>query len=201
MITLGILGGVASGKSAVATTIARLVPGAVRLDADRAGHEALTEPDVVRALTDRWGPGILNGAGQIDRPQVAKIVFAPGREAEREFLERLTHPLIHQRLETQRAAAEAAGAQLAILDAALLLEAGWGDVCDQLLFVATPDAVRLSRGLSRGWTAEEFARREAAQWPVARKRAHADWVIDNVESLAELEAECAALLPRIMRVD
>ena len=76
MLILGLVGGIASGKSLVAECLRDL--GAVVLDADRAGHAVLREPDVVAALVSRWGNSILDPAGQISRRAVAKIVFAAG---------------------------------------------------------------------------------------------------------------------------
>ena len=74
MHTIGILGGVASGKSLVAEQFQSL--GAGRLDADRAGHEVLRLPETVKAATARWGPAVLDAEGRIDRARLAKIVFA-----------------------------------------------------------------------------------------------------------------------------
>src|SRR5438477_12900597 len=96
MLILGLVGGIASGKSLVAECLRDL--GAVVLDADRAGHAVLREPDVVAALVNRWGNSILDPAGQISRRAVAKIVFAAGNEAERKFLEQVTHPRIENLL-------------------------------------------------------------------------------------------------------
>ena len=75
MKTLGLIGGVACGKSLVARQLADL--GAVVLDADRAGHEALRLPEVEAAARRRWGDGIFGRDGHIVRSQLAKIVFAP----------------------------------------------------------------------------------------------------------------------------
>src|SRR3954469_7752932 len=102
MLILGLVGGIASGKSVVANVLRDM--GAVVLDADKAGHFVLREPAVISGLTKRWGPGILDSAGQVNRKSVAKIVFGQGNDAERKFLEQLTHPrieaLLKQELET-----------------------------------------------------------------------------------------------------
>jgi dephospho-CoA kinase len=73
----------------------------------------------------------------------------------------------------------ASGHFAVILDAPLLLEAGWRPLCDLVIFVDVDRDIRLARAKSRGWSADEFARREAAQWPVERKRAAADIVLAN----------------------
>ena len=179
MRVIGIVGGVASGKSLVASQLAEL--GATVLDADRAGHEALRLPHVEAAARARWGADIFDPAGRIDRRRLASIVFAPTDEAERErkCLEQWTHPEIGRRLVEQMEHARAAGAPAVVVDAAVMLEAGWDAQCDLLVYVDAPRAQRLARALSRGWSEEEFAAREKAQQPLEAKRGRADLVIDN----------------------
>ena len=74
-----------------------------------------------------------------------------------------------------------------VIDAPLLLEAGWDEACDWILFVDTPEARRRAFAADRGWGAGEFERRERAQLSVDAKRARADWVIDNAGDLAALD--------------
>lgn len=186
MLTLGLVGGIASGKSQVADYLRDL--GAIVLDADRAGHEVLRDPAVVAKIKSRWGDKVLDTAGQISRRAVAKIVFAAGNEAEKQFLEQLTHPRIQMRMQQEilRAQALTPPPRALVLDAALLFEAGWNSLCDKILYVDAPRDVRLERAVSRGWSAEQFAAREAAQWPVEDKRSRADLVIRNVRTLESL---------------
>ena len=134
MKTLGLTGGVACGKSLVARQLADM--GAVVLDADRAGHEALRLPEVEAAARRRWGDGIFSPDGHIVRSQLARIVFAPPPTGpqERKFLESLTHPHISHILAAQ-IDAKKADAPLAVVDAALLFEAGWDKLCDLTAFV------------------------------------------------------------------
>jgi dephospho-CoA kinase len=183
MLTLGLVGGIASGKSFVAECFRDL--GAAVLDADRAGHAVLLEPEVIGALRNRWGDSILDSRGQISRKAVAKVVFAQGNEAELRFLEELTHPriekLLHDELNRLKQAPDPPPA--IVLDAALLFEAGWDKLCDKVIFIDAPRDVRLERAVSRGWSAEQFAAREAAQMPVQAKRERCDIVIRNVRTL------------------
>lgn len=186
MHVIGIVGGVASGKSLVAEELRAL--GAVVLDADRAGHEALREPEVKEALRGRWGDSILDSDGQIDRRAVAKIVFAPTLEGARElaFLESVSHPRITARLADKLAELRKRGdIPAVVLDAALLFRGGWDKLCDQILFVDAPRDVRLARAVSRGWTPEHFAAREAAQELLDEKRRRSNVVIDNSGSAEE----------------
>lgn len=179
MQIIGITGGVASGKSLVARQFAAL--GAGILDADRAGHETLRLPHVEAAAKQRWGENIFGSDGRIDRAKLAQIVFAQTPEAvqERKYLEQLTHPEIASQLKQQAAAFESTGVKVAILDAALLFEAGWDDLCEKTVFVESPRDVRLARALTRGWNESEFAAREGVQESLDRKRAFADEIIDN----------------------
>jgi dephospho-CoA kinase len=187
MKTIGLVGGVASGKSLVATMLVEL--GAGLLDADRTGHAVLAEDaDVRKALRQRWGDAVFTDDGQVDRAALAARVFAEndGSRADREFLEGLLHPRIRRRLETQRAQFAAQHKAAAVLDAPLLLEAGWGPMCDVVLMIDACRESRLQRARERGWTEEEFTRREAAQWPDDGKRRAADVVIANDGSIEAL---------------
>jgi dephospho-CoA kinase len=188
MITFGIVGGVASGKSLVSQAFASL--GAGVLDADKAGHEVLaTDLDVREALVERWGRSILTDNGQVDRKAVANRVFSNASDLaaeDRSFLEGLLHPRIRQQLDEQRKAFAAEGRPAVVLDAPLLLEAGWGPMCDVVIFVDVPREIRLARAGLRGWSEAEFDRREAAQWPAAEKRRAADVVLENVGTPDEL---------------
>jgi dephospho-CoA kinase len=187
MKTIGLVGGVASGKSRVAQIMVDL--GAGLLDADRAGHAVLADQGVRQALRQRWGPEVFLDDGSVDRAAVARRVFAPGAapERERRFLESVTHPRIAARLESQRDHFAESGYRVVVLDAALLFEANWNPMCDLVVFVDAPREVRLHRARQRGWTDEEFLRREAAQWPVKRKRGQADVIIDNGGTPEELQ--------------
>ena len=180
MVVLGIVGGIASGKSLVSRRLAEL--GAEVLDADRLGHEVLFDPEVKRAIRGRWGDEVFDADGQVDRRQLAAVVFAglPDSREELDYLEQLTHPRIGQRLrETMDRMARTGASSVLVLDAALLLEAGWDRYCDKILFVETPRCIRLQRAEQRGWTEAGFEAREAAQASVESKRIRADIVIDN----------------------
>jgi dephospho-CoA kinase len=179
MILIGILGGVASGKSEVSRRLRSL--GAAVLDADRVGHAVLREAEVRRAVQRRWGEAVLDAAGEIDRRKVAEIVFgaAPESRAELTFLEQLTHPLIGERLQEQLAELHREGVRAAVLDAPVMLKAGWDRLCQRIVFVDAPREVRLARARQRGWTEADFAAREAAQEPLETKRSRADVTLDN----------------------
>jgi dephospho-CoA kinase len=187
MKTIGLVGGVASGKSLVAKMLVEL--GAGLLDADRTGHAVLAEdPAVQRELHERWGDAVFAADGSVDRSAIASRVFASGGsvELDRIFLEGLLHKRIRRRLLQKKDQFAAEGRPAVVLDAPVLLEAGWGPMCDILLMVEVPREIRLERARQRGWTEAEFDRREAAQWPVEDKRREAHFVISNEGTEHEL---------------
>jgi dephospho-CoA kinase len=197
MHVIGLIGGIACGKSAVADALARR--GAVVFNGDELGHQVLDEPGVRDALVARWGSDILSPDGRIARPAVARLVFGsrPEATAEREFLEQLVHPGIRRRIEAGIRQLPDAFVPTIVIDAALLIEAGWSSVCTAIVFVDCPREERLRRARQRGWTEEEFASREAAQLPIEEKRGRASHVIDNSGSLEELDGEVARLWAEI----
>ncbi len=199
MRIIGITGGVASGKSTVARQFAQL--GAGVLDADQAGREALRLPQVEAAARRRWGETVFTPDGRIDRTRLAGVVFAPGPEAQRErnYLEQLTHPEIAGLVRQQADALAAAGVKIAVLDAPLLVEAGWDDWCEKTVFVEAPPEERLRRAMARGWTKEDFAAREGAQESLDYKRAHADVIIDNAGPPERTQAQVEQFWTSLIR--
>jgi dephospho-CoA kinase len=189
MKILGLLGGVASGKSTVADLFRQR--GAAVLDADRAGHEVLRLPAVRAAIGGRWGNEVIGSDGEINRSALARIVFAPSPEGQLELaeLERITHPEIRKRLKAKIEQLTQQGTPVVILDAPVMLKAGWNKLCDALAFVDCPIEQRLARALKRGWTPEEFQRREAAQEPVEEKRRLADFVLDNSGDASYIQSQ------------
>lgn len=189
MLIVGLLGGVASGKSLIARQLCEL--GAGLLDGDRAGHEVLRLPEIERQVRALWGEAVFAPDGRIDRKALGKIVFAPPPDGPRELqrLEELTHPEIGMRLRLQAEELARAGRTVAVLDAPVMLKAGWDKFCDRIVFVDAPHEVRLARAIGRGWNQEDFAAREAAQEALEVKRAHADTVIDNSGSPEHAQAQ------------
>ena len=197
MRVIGLLGGVASGKSLVAQRFAEL--GAGTIDADRIGHEVLLEPKVIATARSRWGEEVLDESGQIDRRRLAQLVFAPTREGrlERTYWEQVTHPAIGREIERRLEEFDRNGYRVVVLDAAVMIEAGWGEVCDTLFFIDSPRAQRLERAAGRGWSEDDFAAREAAQESLDLKRSRADLVIDNSGFPDEVIARVDRLWPSL----
>lgn len=194
MKTIGLTGGIASGKSAVAAELAAL--GAVVLDADQAAHEVINLPEVQKLLVERWGESVIAASGETDRAMVAQQVFSDedSDRSELDFLEKTLHPRIRQQFQARLSEIAAAGTKIAVIDAPLLLEAGWRDLCDCLIFVDSPLEVRLQRAKLRNWTEAEFAKREALQMPISEKRDRSTHILDNSGVLEGLRDATRTLL-------
>lgn len=187
-LVVGIVGGVASGKSEVTQHLQQL--GAQVIHADTIGHEILREAEVIEILKNRFGEQILHPAtGQIDRPKVAGIVFGeePTAISNRRFLESVTHPRIRQRIrESLNTALVNPDLDMVVLDVPLLIESGWIDSCDRVVFVDSPLDMRRERARQRGWSDAQFDARESSQVDIDRKRIAATDRFDNSGSLEEL---------------
>ena len=198
MFTIGLLGGIASGKSRVAQLL--VDHGAAIIDADQAAHEALDDAGVRQALRQRWGDDPFDSNGMLVRRKVAERVFGaePELAQERRFLEGLIHPKVRQLLTAELAELASQGQRVVVLDIPLLIEAGWAKDCDLLIFVDAPEAARRERAAKRGWDRNELSWREAAQLPIKEKRAHADVVIENGGDQTDLSRAVAATWNRVI---
>jgi len=185
---IGIVGGIGCGKSAISRGFHDR--GATLIDADRIAHAAHGDPLVREMIFSRW-PIVRNDDDTVNRRNLGAIVFADVMELR--VLESMVFPWINAEIRRQLSESAANSQALwTVLDAAIMLETGWSHVCDQILFVHAPRAIRAERVRSRGWTAAELNRRERMQWPLTRKAAVASGAIDNSGSLNDLEPQLAA---------
>ena len=190
MVTIGIAGGVASGKSVIAGKLQEL--GAVLIDGDQLGHEVLRQAEVIAIAREHWGDQVIDGQGQIDRAAVARRVFGsqPEADAELEFWEACTHPRITRLLENRLKQLTEQKDVVVVLDAPVMFKAGWDRLCDHLIFVDCPHPMRLERALKRSnWDEKQFTEREASQLSLDEKRRRASFVIDNSASVDETYAQ------------
>lgn len=192
---LGVLGGIASGKSEVARQLAG--EGGLVIDADHIAHEVLNSPEVVARLVERFGEGVLGPDGLPDRARLGERVF--GDPEARAALEGWIHPAVRARISGELERARAASRSPIVLDVPLLLENdgqhGLVGECDFLVFVDADAEVRDRRAQERrGWAPGEVARRELAQLPLDQKRRAARHVLVNDSGLDELTARVRALL-------
>jgi dephospho-CoA kinase len=191
---IGLIGAIGGGKSAAAQYFA--ARGGTVVDADALGHEALRQPDIVERVVDRWGDRVRKPDGSLDRRAIGRIVF--GNANERIALEELVFPYIGKRCrdEIARGLADPA-TRFVVLDAAVMLEAGWNNETDWIVYVDAPRPTRLARLAQRsGWTDRDLAARESAQWPEHLKKARADALIVNDSDLESLQKQVDALLKK-----
>ena len=192
---IGLIGGVGSGKSTVAAELAEL--GCAVIDADAVGHEVIQRDDVKGELRRLWGDGVFDESGAVDRSAVAQRVFADPDDLLR--LNAVMHPLMRaefiRRIDEFRGEA---AVKAIVLDAAVLLEAGWDDLCTTVVFVDASEDVRRVRAEARGWGESSWRRRENSQKPLDMKRSKAEYIVDNSSSLASLRESVRSLFHTLL---
>jgi dephospho-CoA kinase len=174
---IGLVGGIGSGKSYVAGLLGEM--GCLVIDSDQQVGEVYQDPAVLGRLKQWWGDGVVDAGGRLDRAAVAKVVFADPTERKR--LEDLIHPLVDQkRRELMDRMANDPAVRAYVWDTPLLVEKGLDKQCDALVFVEAPDSQRLDRvKKSRGWSEQEWVRREKLQLPLDKKRELAKYTVRN----------------------
>ena len=177
MITVGLTGGIGSGKSAVSRLLAEL--GAVVIDADVVAREVVEPGTLALAeIVEACGPQVLRPDGALDRPALGARVFADGAQLAR--LNAMVHPRVGERTVALLAAAQARGAEVVVHDVALLVENGMVPRYDAVVVVAAQPATQLDRLVRlRGMSREEAEQRIAAQASLADKLAVATYVVHN----------------------
>ena len=191
---VGLTGGIAAGKSTVSERLGAL--GAHVIDADRVGHRVLMREGgaAYEGVVAAFGAEILDDTEEIVRPRLGRLVFAdPARLAE---LNHLTHPPMAERMrrEIEEVRARASPPPFIVLDAAVLFEAGWEALCDEVWTVSTHPERALERLVARNRLSPEAARaRIEAQLGNAEREARADRVIRNDGTLDALDVAVDAL--------
>jgi dephospho-CoA kinase len=197
MLTVGLTGGIGSGKSTVAKMLAEL--GAPSFDADKVGHDIYSPggpayKDVIAA----FGDGVVASDGTIDRKKLGPIVFADPAQLKR--LESIVHPRMFERMREMVAQMRAQGATAPIvIEAAILIEAKWQPLFDEIWLVMAPrerviERVELERGLKR----EQTEARIKAQLSDDERRQHASLVIDNSGSIEDLRTKVTVLWQELL---
>jgi dephospho-CoA kinase len=180
-VIVGLLGGVASGKSFVAKKLSELVDGTI-IDADQVAREVMQDTQIIERIVDAFGATVQTSEGTIDRTALAKFVFGDGLEFDRkrEQLNAIVHPEVRKRIRSRIDELKELNPEgWIILDIPLLIENGYQPICDYILFVETPDWLRAEFAAKRGWAADEIAKREASQTSLNDKRNFADAIIHN----------------------
>jgi dephospho-CoA kinase len=198
MLRVGLTGGIAAGKSVVGEMLVKL--GAHLIQADQISHELMQPGQAVhQEVVKHFGPGILNPDQTVNRPKLAEAAFS-GRIQE---LNQIVHPAVIQKQKEWMA--EAGGREphaIAIVEAALILEAGFGDDFDRLIVVTCREEQRVQRWAHRMSVDKETARREvtrrmAAQFSDEEKIKASDYVIDNSGSLDETQKQVSAIFGQL----
>ncbi len=198
ILRVGLTGGIASGKSTVARTLAGL--GCVIIDADaivarlyrpgEAGYEA---------LVGAYGREILRPDGEIDRPRVAAIAFVNDESAKK--LNALIHPLVideEERIITGEAQRFPDRDRIVVVEATLLLEAGGKKRYDRIIVVDSEPALQIDRAVRRGLDRQDAERRSARQMSRAERRRQADYVIENNGDIRTLEVETMRVYDKLL---
>jgi dephospho-CoA kinase len=185
MLLVGLTGNIGSGKSTVDQLLSER--GATIIDADVLARRAVEiGTQAYAAIVERWGTSILAADGLIDRGALRRIVFSEPQELEQ------LNAIVHPEVERMRAAlveqARQRGDRLVVCDIPLLFERRMTDAFDRIVLVDAPRPVRLERLVrERGLRETEAMDMIVAQMPAELKRARADFVIDNIGTLTQLD--------------
>ena len=184
MKVIGLAGGIGAGKSEVSRILGEM--GAEVLNADRFGHAVyLPGTDGHREVVGAFGEDVLQPNGEVDRRALGGKVFGNPEAMAR--LNAIAWPRIRQKIEDGIAEQRQAGTGVVVLDAAVLIEAGWTDAADEVWVVTAPEADVISRLQARNNLTEEQVRaRMASQMSPEERAKHADVVIANDGDIAEL---------------
>ena len=186
MIVIGLTGGIGTGKSEVARILQEL--GAVVINADQVGHEAYTpHSETWQEVVEAFGEDILQDNGEIDRRKLGTVVFAdPGQLAR---LNAIMHPRMAKIVAGKLEALRTEGNQVAVVEAAVLFEAGWESLVDEVWTTEAAVSVVVERLNARsGLNPEEVRRRIALQMPPDERAARSKVIITNSEDLESLES-------------
>ncbi len=199
MKIVGITGSIGSGKSEVARVFSE--GGAHVIDADRVAKTLLRKGKAGhRAVADAFGEGVLDDEGEIDRKKLAQIIFADPEKVEK--INRLIHPLVHGWIKRRIAEIGKNDRKaIVVIDAPLLIEAGFDKMVDHLVLVTPGDTeTAVARAAKRiGITLEEARRRLACQMPLSEKKKRADILIANDGTLEALRRKAKVILESLKK--
>ena len=195
MKVIGLTGGIGSGKSTVSQFLAEM--GAIILDADKVGREALKPGgEVWHQVVTAFGKHVITSDGDIDRQKLGEIVF--GNSEARERLNQIIHPPMYDMVKAQLEKYRRQGVGVVVLEAPLLLEAGWTSLADEVWVTTASEATVLERLRERaGLSEQESLARIHSQLPSEERTRHADVVIDTDCDLDELKAKIKGLWQKL----
>ena len=184
MVVIGLAGGIGTGKSEVARILGEL--GAAVLEADRMGHAVyLPDTDGFREVVATFGDDVVGENGEIDRRVLGSKVF--GNPEALEKLNQIAWPRIKQMLADGIKEQQAAGAQVVVMDAAIMIEAGWTDLSDEVWVTSAPIEHVIQRVQARNnLTEEQIRSRVDSQMSTEERVKHAHAVVENDGDLDDL---------------
>jgi len=198
---IGVAGGIGSGKTFVSRIFAE--EGCLVINSDDMVRQAYKDSTVMHTLKQWWGKMVFDPTGEIDRSAIARKIF--NYPSERTRLERLIHPIVNEnRKHMMNAAAQDPNIKAYVWDTPLLFETELNKLCDAVVFVETPQELRLKRVHGRGWNADELARRENSQMPLDKKAQISDYSIANsadaedADSVHQVRRQVREVLSRIL---
>lgn len=189
-VVVGLTGGIASGKSVVSRMLAER--GALVIDADKVGHEAYQRGSgCYDAVVEAFGPDVVGADGEIDRKALGGKVFAD--PSLRKRLEGIVWPWMRDTMDKRLAQIRSDGTPVVVLEAAVLIEADWTPITDQVWVVTVAREIARQRVIERnGLTAEQADARINAQLTNDERAKHAQVIIDNSGTLDELKQRVTA---------
>jgi dephospho-CoA kinase len=198
LLKIAITGGAGSGKSTVVRMFQEL--GAVVLDADQVARDAVAVGTPAwQELHRLYGEDFFNENGTLNRSRLAQRVFTDPEARRR--LEALIHPLVAQELQNQVADLEGQGVDLVLVEVPLLFEAGQEHAFDRVIVVAAPEADQIRRLRSRDHREEaEIRGILQAQWPLQKKVARADYVVDNNGKLKSTQEQVKNIWEKLQKI-
>ena len=190
MFVIGLTGGIGTGKTQVSKSLQR--HGATVINADLVGHEAyLPHTDTWREVVSAFGEDVLDDQEQIDRRKLGAIVFSDPAHLQR--LNSIVHPRIYAMIQDQIESFTTEGIDMVVVEAALLIEAKWTPLADEVWVVTAPQEQVLSRLMGRGMSQDQARSRIESQMPQDERVKHADVIITNASGIYELESSVAKI--------
>ena len=191
MLVIGLTGGIGTGKTQVSQTLEGL--GAKIINADLLGHEAYKpNTQTWQEVIDTFGEDVLAPGGEVDRKALGAIVFADPEALQR--LNAIVHPRIRRMVKDRIAESSADGQQVVVVEAALLVEANWTDLCDEVWMTISSEETVVQRLRDRdGLDEQAVFSRVRSQMGQSERARHADALIENDGTLSELRDRVKAL--------
>jgi len=191
MFVIGLIGGIGSGKTSVSEILNSL--GVDVIDADKVGHEVyIPDSEGWRKVISVFGQGIVDQQNEIDRKKLGAIVFGDPKEMDK--LNKLMHPIMYKLIQEKINKLADNGVEFVVLEAAILLEANWQPLTDEIWLAKSDQEIVIERvQLRNKFTREEIIKRIQSQMSNEEREKHADIVISNDGTLEELKETVRSL--------